>query len=197
MNNIKIPSKVTDSIKSSDNSTLHLDLSKKLENQEKKFLFSFALFDREHPLFNLGNNECRSQHIDSEWYVSFLDKLTEVSQENISKLKETVNLHPFDLKKSNVKKSELHSQLEYWQFRIDHKSRVIGVKINNIFYIQWLDPHHNHCDSPGYPGKIYCCKIKSYQERLIQENTELQQALQKEKANTEWCMKEIEKLGQS
>ena len=34
---------------------------------------------------------------------------------------------------------------------IDKSSgRVIGVIINNVFYVVWLDPHHNLIDSEGY-----------------------------------------------
>ena len=34
---------------------------------------------------------------------------------------------------------------------IDKSSgRVIGVIVNNVFYVVWLDPHHNLTDSEGY-----------------------------------------------
>lgn len=129
-------------------------------------LFSFALFDRQHPLFNLVNSETQSVHLESEWYVSLLDILAKVSQSHISELKSSVKLHPFDFKNSNLKEFDINEQYEYWQFRITHKSRIIGVKIDNIFYVRWLDPHHNHCDCEGRPGIYYCCEIQNYQQRL-------------------------------
>ena len=65
-----------------------------------------------------------------------------------------------------------HEQLEYWQFRINKGSgRVIGVKIDNIFYVVWLDPYHNLIDSEGYGKAQYYYRPKTEYE-LLQERYE-------------------------
>ena len=42
-------------------------------------------------------------------------------------------------------------QYNFWQFRINKsRGRVIGALIEGVFYIVWLDCHHNLTDSEGY-----------------------------------------------
>ncbi|MFP5528723.1 hypothetical protein ACLGL1_09725, partial [Peptococcus simiae] len=73
--------------------------------------------------------------------------------------------------KTNTK-APLHSgQYEFWQFRINKsKGRIIGFIVEGIFYVVWLDPHHNLTDSAGYGGVIkYTPGLSLYekQEREI------------------------------
>ena len=56
----------------------------------------------------------------------------------------THDLHPIDWDKTNTRPPMGYGQLEYWQFRLDKSNgRVIGVIIDSVFYVIWLDPYHN------------------------------------------------------
>lgn len=118
---------------------------------EKSFAFSFACFDRSHDYFNLGDNT-PDKVVNGKWFLDLLDCLREVCKKPISELKRSMyDLHPVDWKNANAQKPDSAVQLDYQQFRISKgRGRVIGFKIDNIFYIVWLDPHHNLSDSDGY-----------------------------------------------
>ena len=122
---------------------------------EKSFSFSFACFDRQHELFNLGDNSAPDGVVSGRWFLSLLDCLKSVSNQRISDLRSSVHdLHPIDWGKANTSPPSGFEQLEYWQFRVNKsRGRVIGFKIDNTFYVVWLDPHHNLTDSEGY-GKV-------------------------------------------
>lgn len=118
---------------------------------EKSFAFSFACFDRSHKLFNLGD-EAPDGVVSGKWFLDMLDCLKTVSNKKISELKGTMyDLHPIDWAKANASAPTGYEHLEYWQFRINKsRGRVIGFKIDNMFYVVWFDPHHNLTDSEGY-----------------------------------------------
>ncbi len=122
---------------------------------DKSFSFSFACFDRQHELFNLGNNSSPDGVVSGKWFLSLLDCLKSVSNQRISDLFSSIHdLHRVDWKKTNTPPPPHSEQLEYWQFRINKsRGRVIGFKIDNTFYVVWLDPHHNLTNSEGY-GKV-------------------------------------------
>ena len=125
---------------------------------QKKMIFSFRLFNRTHPLFNLGDEKEKDNIIKSEWFIHLLDCLKEVSDKTPTELKNpTHDLHPIDCwEKTNLKKIpdislNIGIQHEWYQFRISKsKGRVIGMKIDNVFYIVYLDPFHNLTNSEGY-----------------------------------------------
>ena len=118
---------------------------------EKRFAFSFACFDRVHPYFNLGDDGTPDGAVSGKWFLDLLDCLKSVSNHTISELRSSIHdLHPIDWSKTNARPHGF-DYLEYWQFRISKsKGRVIGFKIENTFYVVWLDPHHNLTDSEGY-----------------------------------------------
>lgn len=67
------------------------------------------------------------------------------------------DLHPIDWSKTNASAPDGDIQHDYWQFRINKsKGRVIGFitwgKEHSVFYVVWLDPHHNLTDSESYGG---------------------------------------------
>lgn len=120
---------------------------------EKSFSFSFACFDRTHELFNLGDSTSDGV-VSGKWFLDFLDCLKSVSNKSIMELKNSLHdLHPINWSKTNTDPPDSNIQYEYWQFRINKsKGRIIGFLIDGIFYIVWLDPHHNLTDSEGYGG---------------------------------------------
>ena len=82
-------------------------------------------------------------------------------------------------KKANTKPPENAEQLEYWQFRISKsKGRVIGAIIDNVFYIVWLDAHHNLTNSEGYGREQFYRKPKSAYEELEAENERLKEEIE-------------------
>lgn len=135
------------------NGTPLLPFNGKLVEKHSYFSFSFACFDRQHELFNLGDNSSDGT-ISGKWFLDLLDCLKSVNNMTISDLKKSMHkLHPIDFRKTNVHSPMSNSQLEYWQFRINKtKGRVIGFLIDGIFYVVWLDPHHNLTNSKGYGG---------------------------------------------
>lgn len=119
---------------------------------KRGFSFSFAAFDRSHALFNLGDNSAPERVVSGKWFVDLLDCLKNVSKMTISDIKSSMyDLHPVDWSKANASIPSGSNQCEYWQFRIN-KSRggIIGVLTDGVFYIVWLDPHHNLSNSEGY-----------------------------------------------
>ena len=131
--------------------------------------FSFTSFDREHQLFNLGSGNKR-EPVKSSWFLDLLDCLKIVSSYTIPQFRcSKYQLHPVDWNNTNAKPPINQEQHEYWQFRINKsKGRVIGIILSGIFYIVWLDPHHNLTDSEGYGKAVYYPRPKSEYE-LLQE----------------------------
>lgn len=144
-----------------------------VEDTEKYLKFCFELFDRNHPLFNLGCHPTKSAALHGEWFIDLLDCLREVSATPISDLrKDSHDLHPVNWSSDNInaRKPAEHEQLEYWQFRLNKgNGRVIGAKIGCFFYIVWLDPHHNLIDSEGYGKARYYYRPKTEYEKLSEE----------------------------
>ena len=83
-----------------------------------------------------------------------LDVLKEASKKTIQELKKPpFELHPVKWKNANTMRPKNSEQCEFWQFRISKsKGRIIGILIESVFYIVWLDLYHNLTDSDGYGG---------------------------------------------
>lgn len=124
---------------------------------QNSLTFSFACFDREHALFNLGG-DAEDKTVGGAWFIDLLDCLKSVSNKKIPEIKTSLHdLHPINWSKTNTSAPDGDIQHEYWQFRISKsKGRVIGFivwgKEHSVFYVVWLDPHHNLIDSEGYGG---------------------------------------------
>lgn len=137
---------------------------------EKSFSFSFACFDRSHELFNLGDNTADGV-VSGKWFIDMLECLKGVCNKNISDLRHTMyDLHPVDWSKTNANAPKGFEQLEYWQFRINKsRGRVVGFKLDGVFYVVWLDPHHNLTDSEGYGKAVrYPTPESEYETHLIE-----------------------------
>lgn len=119
---------------------------------QQGFSFSFAAFDHSHEMFNLGDNENPSGAVSGKWFIDLFDCLKSVSNMTTQEMgQSTHRLHRIDWTKTNTTPPSGSEQCEYWQFRINKsKGRVIGVLIDSVFYVVWLDPHHNLTDSEGY-----------------------------------------------
>lgn len=139
---------------------------------EKSFSFSFSCFDRTHELFNLGDST-PDNVVSGKWFLDYLDCLKSVCNMTMYEVQtSSFDLHPIDWEKTNTHAPEEDTQREYWQFRINKsRGRIIGFIIEGVFYIVWLDPHHNLTDSEGYGG------VRTYR-RPCSEYEELQYSLQ-------------------
>lgn len=151
---------------------------------EKSFSFSFASFDRTHELFNLGGKG-EDGVIEGKWFIDLLECLRDVCNSRVYDLKNSMHdLHPIDWSKSNTDPPKNFEQYEYWQFRLNKsRGRVIGFKLENVFYILWLDPYHNLTDSEGYGG------VKTY-PKPMSEYEQLQTKIQDQKKKIEELEKE-------
>lgn len=138
---------------------------------DNKLSFSFAAYDRSHKLFNLGDNTEKSGVVSGKWFLDLLDCLKSMSNMTISEMKTSIHdLHPVDWNNANTSKPAESEQCEYWQFRINKsKGRVIGIKTDGVFYIVWLDPHHNLTNSKGYGTENWYKPARSIYE--TQEET--------------------------
>ena len=154
---------------------------------EESFLFSFACFDREHDLFNLGDNTKKDGIVESSWFLELLDCLKSISNFKICDLKNSKHdLHPVDWDKTNANPPSGWEQMDYQQLRLDKSSgRIIGIKLENIFYVMWLDRHHNLSDSDGYVKATYHTRPKSTYEKNIE-------TIQSQKEEIERLKKELE-----
>lgn len=151
---------------------------------EKSFSFSFACFDRSHDYFNLGDNTPDGV-VSGTWFLDLVDCLKSVSNMTIADLKASLHeLHPVDWQKANTKAPVGSDQYEYWQFRVNKsKGRVIGFLIDGVFYVVWLDPHHNLTDSKGYGGvNKYKAGMSAY-ERQELRIAQLEEQIEQLKSN--------------
>lgn len=141
---------------------------------EKSLSFSFSCFDRSEPLFNLGSSDSKGV-LSGGWFVDLLDCLKNVSNTSIIDLQISKHdLHRINWKHTNVHQPANSEQCEYWQFRVNKsKGRVIGILIDRVFYLVWLDPHHNLTNSDGYEGPQKYNPPQSEYEQLEAQNNEL------------------------
>ena len=156
---------------------------------EKGFSFSFSCFDRTNSLFNLGGN-ADDGTVGGSWFIDLIECFKSVNSKTISELIGSIHdYHPVDWSSANVSAPPDSDQLEYHQFRINKsKGRVIGFLIDGVFYVVWLDPHHNLTDSPHYPGATkYRAPFSQYesQQNTIKDLTERVKYLENELAAAE------------
>ncbi|MZI80205.1 hypothetical protein GT646_05015 [Clostridium butyricum] len=151
-----------------------VDKTKMKERSNENLAFSFEIFDRTHQAFNLGK-------IEYNWFISLLDVLNDMStmpwKDILIERRSIYDPHTHNWNKTNYKfnfDEETLNQNEGWQFRLNKsKGRVHGFLVGNVFYIYWLDPHHNMNDSEGYPGvETYPPSLSQYE---IVEQCNLQQ----------------------
>ena len=143
--------------------------------KDGQFTFSFSCFNRQHELFNLGG-KAEDKTVGGKWFLDLLDCLKSVSGKTIQELQNsTHDLHRVNWKNTNTKCPDDSLQKEYWQFRIDKShGRVIGILIDAVFYVVWLDPHHHLTDSEGYGGINKYKYPTSEYEDLLQKISNLE-----------------------
>lgn len=142
----------------------------------KSLSFSFARFDRTHKLFNLAD-------IKDACFLDLFDCFKSVCNKTIPELKNSMHdLHPidWDTTKANTQPPNGYEDYEYWQFRLNKtRGRVVGFIVDSVFYIVWLDPHHNFTDSEGHEPARKRPAPKSEYETNIERIEQLELQVQK------------------
>ena len=159
-----------------------IELLEVMPEQQKPILrgFSFELLEvAKNGLFNLGTNPQQKSLDNEHWIYDFLEALNDVSGIELAILRnKPYYLHPVKWKDANVKKPAAQGQAEWWQFRLNKsKGRIIGLLVKGIFYVVWLDKHHNFCDSDGYGKACVYRYTKSSFEMLSEEILRMKETL--------------------
>ena len=147
------------------------------------FVFSFAYLDRTHKLFNLGADRAQPKNMPEGWYLSLLDALKVICAKNINDLKDRpFEYHSVRWEHTNATKPENFQQHEFHQMRVSKsKGRIIGFSLPmqdvTVFFIVWLDPHHNLTDSEGYGKAVKYAQPMTAYEILEKENEKLRQEI--------------------
>lgn len=157
-------------------------VTKAQEDKIKEFrdghiIFSFEYLDRSNNKFNLGGT-C------VEWFVSLFDTLKDISQKTFYEFTLSAShydYHKHDWKKTSEKGFPFSSnsiQYDGAQFRLSSsKGRVHGFFIGHVFYIVWIDPHHNLYPDERYGGIHYYERPKDCTEYLNERILKLESEL--------------------
>lgn len=168
------------------------DIRRIEERKKEEIIFSWRLFDRNHKLFNLGKTE-------ASWFISLVDCLRDVSKLTVSEFRQQskrrgLRVHPHDWENASAKfnmTDEFFDQNEEncLQFSVSKaKGRVHGILIDNIFYIVWLDPHHNLYPPKERNRKVYEPEYPVTDYEILQyEKNELEEELEKIKEDLKTC----------
>ncbi len=159
-----LPSQLKEKVKKADRKHRSLisivDKGNIKEKHNEHLKFSFIYFDRAHKLFNCGR-------VEASWFIELVDHLREVSRLTKSeflhdqkyKRHYETHRHPWGKLEHRYPLDETYFEQikdECYQFRISSsKGRVHGFFILNIFYVVWLDPHHNLYPNDKFGGEKY------------------------------------------
>ncbi len=162
------------------------------KKHEECMTFSFIYFNRTHELFNCGR-------VSDGWFLNLFDCLKTISDLTKQQFlydhryKAHYDPHQHDWDKVDVGKrynfkEEYFNQYkdDCWQFRLSSsKGRVHGFIQGNVFYVVWLDPHHNFYPDERFGGaKYFDAPLTPYQEleimydSLVQKNKDLEQNIE-------------------
>jgi len=173
-------------------------VKEKFGKESPKTIFSFQFFDRTEHCFNLGG----AHVVCDNWFVSLLDTVKELSEITWveARQKGHYNIHPHDWEKANFKykifDDDTLNQLDCCQFSLGQgKGRVHGFKIDNVFYIYWLDPNHNMYDMDGHePHHAYKYKpLPNCLDVLMHDNISLARDNKRQEIEIEQWVAELEK----
>ncbi|MDU0814639.1 MULTISPECIES: hypothetical protein [Bacillus amyloliquefaciens group] len=158
------------------------------KKHEECLTFSFIYFNRTHELFNCGR-------VSDGWFLELFDSLKSISDLTKTqflydpKYKAHYDPHQHDWDKVDSDKRYSFTEKYFnqykddcWQFRLSSsKGRVHGFIQGNVFYVVWLDPHHNFYPNERFGGaKYFDAPLTPYQEleimidALKQQNKDLE-----------------------
>ncbi|HHY66013.1 MAG TPA: hypothetical protein GX517_02215 [Alicyclobacillus sp.] len=146
------------------------------ELHQGKIDFSFIYLDLEHEAFNCGGTEVG-------WFRSLFEILGEISRMKRNEFRvqsyRRFRIHSHNWDKAAYKfnlPDGLMEQLEEdkcIQFGLSKANgRVHGFLIDNVFYVVWLDPHHNLYPMERHGGlKLYERPVTPYEELLYEHES--------------------------
>jgi hypothetical protein len=132
-------------------------------------ILAFNHFDRIHPFFTLAHKTKSDEPIESQWFLDLFDCFRDISYKNFTEIStcSTYDCHPVNWKNANVDCPRKFQQCDFHQFRLyKSRGRLVGVFNDNIFYLFWLDVHHNLTNSTHYEKARKRPYIKSEYESL-------------------------------
>jgi len=150
-----------------------VSLQKKHQDQVR---FSFIYFNRYHELFTCGKAS-------DGWFLVLFDHLKEISKLTKKEFlfnqryKNHYDAHQHDWDRHDETRryplpEGMFEQIkdDCWQFRLSSSNgRVHGFMIENVFYVVWLDPHHNFYPDERFGGeKYFAAPLTPYQELEIE-----------------------------
>lgn len=174
-NFLKIPkAELTNNIKISKLTPFSLETIKQLrDRRQEKISFSFKYFNRDKKEFNISGT-CVN------WFITLVDILKNISELNINELinqRQHYDVHGYkwdELKHKFDFSDAFLEQAECLQFRLSKsEGRVHGFVVGNIFYIVWLDPHHNLYPDARFGGTKYYERELTCYEKLMEYNLNL------------------------
>lgn len=143
--------------------------------KNSRLIFSFEILDLNHEYFNLGGT-CQ------KWFVTMFTKLNEISNipfgELTSQKYRTFRFHSHEDEKISVEFPFNLDKSQTRQIRFGTgQGGIHGILVDNMFYVLWLDRHHNLYPSKKHGGiKTFekeneCCgynieTIKSLQDEI-------------------------------
>lgn len=148
--------------------------------REQNVIFSWKFFDRHHAYFNLGD-------IGVEWFVNCLDTMKDVSNMPLKDFQRhshpplRVHRHEWNRVSATyplppVLVQEIEN--DTYQFAISRANgRVHGFIIDNLFFVVWLDPHHNLYPMERHGGLTYCDHPADCYDCLALENESLKKEI--------------------
>lgn len=151
-------------------------------------VFSFKYLDRTHDLFTVCDDTENKSLDNCIWLFDMLDGLKEVCRKSFAEIsKQPFEMHEVKWKTANVKKPPIivdshitEEEPEWHQFRLNKsKGRFVGILIGELFYVVWIDKHHNLHDSEGYGKAKHGKYVENAYELLEQENHMLRDQIQK------------------
>lgn len=159
---------------------------KKFTNENNCITFSFESLQLENDYFCLDGT-CENWSKELLVMLSTVSKFSEIELRSQAGGK-TLRFHYHNNEKAQFNPPCNINPEEFSQIRISKsKGGIHGVLVGSIFYVIWLDPHHNMYPDDRYgglkrankPAKT-CCKDRDEEiERLMKENEELIDMLDK------------------
>lgn len=173
-----IPVPATSTPRVGDESRATITPEKMAGYKDRNVIFSWEFFDRNHELFNCGK-------VGPEWFVDLMDVMKSISTMEFDKFKlhsgSPLRVHSHDWNRVVAKyplNKKFLEQIEQdtLQFAVSKANgRVHGFYVSNVFYIVWLDPHHNLYPMDRHGGLTYCDTPSSCYDCLELQHEKLEQ----------------------
>lgn len=130
--------------------------------------------DKNHIIFSFENLDFTNEYFGLDgtcenWSKNLFEKIRDISALEDAELRKpgnsTLRFHDHSNGKAKFEPPPTVSKEDFYQIRLGKsKGGIHGVLYENIFYVFWLDPHHNMYPDERYGGlkkikpPLTCCK---------------------------------------